>query len=127
MDRISRRKVIDVPLDGIEYQNKPSIHQIPLGKRQLIYLLRDELMLGNPKRPQNRLLPDVWPVQQGGQCIDDDQGHDPFDRTRDDTKRQGVRVVFFPGLHVEGEESYDPEPLALAWSFFIPTRQKTQQ
>lgn len=63
-------------------------------------------MTANANGSQERLLPKASTALDGSVGKDSAQGQDTFDRTRDDTKSQGLCVVFVPSLHVECQAGY---------------------
>lgn len=85
---------------GKEKHNR-AVHQVPLRKRHLINLLRDEAGLGHADCLQHRLVPEATTTHVGSECVDDADGENALDRARDNAQSQDLSIVFVPGLHVE--------------------------
>lgn len=54
---------------------------------------------------EHRLLPEASPSLYSCECINANQDDDSLYRARDYAESESLRVVFVPGLNVEGKES----------------------
>lgn len=57
---------------------------------------------------KHRLLPETATSHDARECVYKCQDDDSLHRARDYAESEGLRVVFVPGLYVEGEERYIP-------------------
>ena len=63
-------------------------------------------MFCNSDGLKHGLLPETPAALYCGESIDDAQGQDAFDRTRDNPENEGFGVVLIPCLDVKSQRSY---------------------
>lgn len=59
------------------------------------------------------MLPETGTTFDGSDCIDDTEGEDALDWTRDNSQCKGLRIVLVPRLNVECKQSYLRSVVAL--------------
>lgn len=89
------------PGGRVEDEHHAAIHHVPLIPRQAVQRGGDEVEVRDPERGQHGLLPEAAAAEEAGEGVDDAEGQDAFDGSRDDAQRQRVRVVLVPRLHVK--------------------------
>lgn len=94
----------DIRLNGVQNQDSASLNHVPLIKCQLVDYAWDEGRFWNTNGTEHRLLPEAGSALDGRKCIHEDQDNDTLDWSRDYAKCECFRVVFVPGLDVEGEQ-----------------------
>lgn len=88
-------------LDRVQDQDYGALDHIPLREGQLVDPARQAQVRGHAERPQHRLLPERGPAHVPRQRVHEHEDQDALDGPVDDAEREGLGVVFVPGLYVE--------------------------
>lgn len=78
------RRIREVPLEGIEHKHKTTVDHVPFIERQIVDVIGNEIVVGNAQGLEHRLLPKATAAFDTGNGIDDAEGQNAFDRSRDD-------------------------------------------
>lgn len=89
-------------LDSVEDEHDGALDHVPLSKVQLVDGLGDAPRGWHAKGRQHALLPEARAAHVARQCVDANENQHTFDRTVYYAERQGLGVIFVPGLRVEG-------------------------
>lgn len=91
-----------VPLSGVKDQDDAAVDHIPLIEGHFVDVIGDESVLLDAERAQHGLLPETAATLDCGDRVDDTEGQDTFDRTRDYTEDELSCEILIPSLDVEG-------------------------
>lgn len=74
----------EIPLEGIEDEDKATVDHVPFIERQIVDVIGDEIVVCNAQGLEHRLLPKATAAFDTSNGIDDAEGQNTFDRSRDD-------------------------------------------
>jgi hypothetical protein len=93
-------------LESVEDEDEGALNKVPLREGEVVDIVRNEGEgLWYAEGAEHGLLPEVRATHVTGEGIDEDENEDALDGSVNDAEREGLGVVFIPGLNVEGEES----------------------
>lgn len=95
----------DLRLDSIQDQNKSTLNHIPLVEWKVVHIFGNESILRNANSLEHRLLPEATSTLNSCECIDSNQDQNSLHWSGNQAESECFRVVFIPGLNVEGKES----------------------
>lgn len=74
----------EIPLEGIEDKDKATVDHVPFIERQIVDVIGNEIMVRNAQGLEHGLLPKATAAFDTSNGIDDAEGQNTFDRSRDD-------------------------------------------